>query len=200
MKKLNNVLMFLCSLASLCYFVRDYNIGAYDRLLGSASIILVLFIPRIFQKIFKLKISDGMELIYVVFIILAQFLGSVVNLYNTVWWYDLFTHFLSGILTAVLSLVILNWFSMYKDKNKGFNILFIISFTLMVASIWEMLEFGADTFLGMNVQHSIETGVSDTMEDILVAFLGSIIVSLSYLLENIVNKNGFLKKVVSNIK
>ena len=89
---------------------------------------------------------------------------------------------------------------MYKDKNKGFNILFIISFTLMVASIWEMLEFGADTFLGMNVQHSIETGVSDTMEDILVAFLGSIIVSLSYLLENIVNKNGFLKKVVSNIK
>lgn len=200
MKKLNNVLIFLCSLASLCYFVRDYNIGAYDRLLGSASIILVLFIPRIFQKIFKLKISDGMELIYVVFIILAQFLGSVVNLYNTVWWYDLFTHFLSGILTAVLSLVILNWFSMYKDKNKGFNILFIISFTLMVASIWEMLEFGADTFLGMNVQHSIETGVSDTMEDILVAFLGSIIVSLSYLLENIVNKNGFLKKVVSNIK
>ena len=200
MKKLNNVLMFLCSLASLCYFVRDYNIGAYDRLLGSASIILVLFIQRIFQKIFKLKISDGMELIYVVFIILAQFLGSVVNLYNTVWWYDLFTHFLSGILTAVLSLVILNWFSMYKDKNKGFNILFIISFTLMVASIWEMLEFGADTFLGMNVQHSIETGVSDTMEDILVAFLGSIIVSLSYLLENIVNKNGFLKKVVSNIK
>lgn len=191
MKKLNNVLMFLCSLASLCYFVRDYNIGAYDRLLGSASIILVLFIPRIFQKIFKLKISDGMELIYVVFIILAQFLGSVVNLYNTVWWYDLFTHFLSGILTAVLSLVILNWFSMYKDKNKGFNILFIISFTLMVASIWEMLEFGADTFLGMNVQHSIETGVSDTMEDILVAFLGSIIVSLSYLLKNIVNKNGF---------
>ena len=200
MKKLNNVLMFLCSLASLCYFVRDYNIGAYDRLLGSASIILVLFIPRIFQKIFKLKISDGMELIYVVFIILAQFLGSVVNLYNTVWWYDLFTHFLSGILTAVLSLVILNWLSMYKDKNKGFNVLFIISFTLMVASIWEMLEFGADTFLGMNVQHSIETGVSDTMEDILVAFLGSIIVSLSYLLENIVNKNGFLKKVVSNIK
>ena len=58
-----------------------------------------------------------MELIYVVFIILAQFLGSVVNLYNTFWWYDLFTHFLSGILTAVLSLVILNWFSMYKDKN-----------------------------------------------------------------------------------
>ena len=34
-----------------------------------------------------------MEFVYVVFIILAMFLGSVVNLYDGVWWYDLFTHF-----------------------------------------------------------------------------------------------------------
>lgn len=197
MKKLNNVLIFLCSLVSICYFVRDYNIGAYDRLLGSISIILVLFILRLFSKLFKLKINSKMEFFYVLFIILAQFLGSVVNLYNTVWWYDLFIHFLSGVLTAILALVIMNWFSVYKEKNKTFNVLFIISFTLMVASIWEFLEFGADSFLKMNVQHSIETGVCDTMEDMLVALLGSIIVVITYLLEG---SKGFVKKIVSALK
>ena len=146
MKKLNNILIFLCSLASACFLVRDLNLGSYDRLLGDVTIPLVLLLPRIFSKLFKIKITSAMELVYVIFIILAQFIGSVVNLYNRVWWYDLFAHFLSGVLTSVLALVILDWFGIYKEKNKGFNFLFIISFTLMIASLWEFLEFGADTF------------------------------------------------------
>ena len=200
MKKLNNVLIFLCSLAAVCFCIRDLNVGSYDRILGDVTVPFVLLIPRIMGKIFKIKITSAMELLYVLFIILAQFLGSVVNLYNKIWWYDLFAHFLSGILTSVLSLVVLNWFGVYNRKNKWFNFLFIISFTLMIASIWEFMEFGTDTFFGMNVQHSIETGVRDTMEDMLVAFLGSLIVSISYLVENKVAKNGFLKRVVSDLK
>ena len=200
MKKLNNVLIFLCSLAAVCFCIRDLNVGSYDRILGDVTVPFVLLIPRIMGKIFKIKITSAMEVVYVLFIILAQFLGSVVNLYNKIWWYDLFAHFLSGILTSVLSLVVLNWFGVYNRKNKWFNFLFIISFTLMIASIWEFMEFGTDTFFGMNVQHSIETGVRDTMEDMLVAFLGSLIVSISYLVENKVAKNGFLKRVVSDLK
>ncbi len=200
MKKFNNVLIFISSLASLCYAVRDLNMGIYDRLLACLSIIFVLFIPRIINKIFKLKISPYMEFVYVVFIILAQFLGSVVNLYNSVWWFDLFTHFLSGILTSVLALVIMDWFGVYNKKNKWFNALFIICFTLMVASLWEFIEFGAFVFLKMDVQHHLTTGVFDTMEDMLVAFLGSIIVSVSYLVESKVSKSGFLKKVVNDLK
>lgn len=196
MKRITNTLIFLCSLAAICFMVKDINVGSYDRILGDITIPLVLLIPRIIKNLFKIKITDAMELIYVVFIILAQFIGSVVNLYNTTWWYDLFAHFLSGVLTAVLALVVLNWFGVYKEKNKGFNFLFIICFTLMVASIWEFVEFGTDMFLGMNVQHSLETGVRDTMEDMLIAFLGSLIVSVNYLLEG---KKGFIKKLVSDL-
>ena len=58
MKKLNNVLIFLCSLAAACFFVRDLNVGSYDRLLGDITIPLVLLLPRIFSKLFKIKIRD----------------------------------------------------------------------------------------------------------------------------------------------
>lgn len=199
LKRINNTLIFLCSLASICFFVRDLNIGANQRFLGDLSMVFVLLIPKILRKIFKIRITDSMELIYVIFMILAQFLGSVVNLYNndTTWWYDLFTHFLSGVLTTVLALVIMNWLGVYKDKNKWFNFIFMISFTLMIASLWEFLEFGTDNLLGMNVQHSVETGVRDTMEDMLVAFLGSIIVAITYLVEG---SNGIIKKIVNALK
>lgn len=198
MKKINNTLIFIFSIASFCFFIKDLNIGATDRLLADITVVITMLLLRIFKRIFKLKISYEMEFVYIIFISLAHFFGSVVNLYNKIWWYDLFAHFLSGILTAILALVIMNYLSVYKEKNKLFNVLFIISFTLMVASIWEFFEYGADTFLGLNVQHAIETGVSDTMEDMLVAFLGSVIVSIFYLIEYKI-KNGFIKRIVNSL-
>lgn len=188
MKKINNILIYLVSLASICYAIKDINIGAYDRLIGSLSIIFVLVIPKIVGKLFKIEITSLMEFIYIIFIILAQFLGSVVNLYNTIWWYDLFVHFLSGVLTSFLALAILGWFKMYKEKNKLFNALFMIFFTLTVAVIWEFLEFGAFNILGMDVQHHLTTGVFDTMQDMLVAFLGGILVSIYYFIDNNIRK------------
>ena len=58
MKKLNNVLIFLCSLAAACFFVRDLNVGSYDRLLGDITIPLVLLLPRIFSKLFKIVLLE----------------------------------------------------------------------------------------------------------------------------------------------
>ncbi len=200
MKKLNNVLIFLCSLASICIFVKDLNTGATDRFLGDLSMVFVLIIPKIIRALFKIKITDSMEFVYVVFMILAQFIGSVVNLYNHTWWYDLFTHFLSGVLTTVLALVIMNWMGVYKDKNKWFNFIFMISFTLMIASFWEFMEFGTDLVMKTDVQHVLDTGVKDTMQDMLIAFLGSLIVAFSYLIEDKISKNGFIKKIVNNLK
>lgn len=190
--KLNNVLIFLISLISVCYAVKDINNGAYDRLIGSLSIILVLFIPRILNKIFKIKIGNYLELIYIIFIFLAQFLGSVVNLYNAIWWYDLFVHFLSGVFTGIVSLYVLKWFGKYYEKNKWFNSLFVISFSLMIASLWEFGEFSAYNLFNMDVQHHLTTGVFDTMQDMLVAFFGSIIVAVYNLI-----KYNTLKKIVN---
>ena len=62
------------------------------------------------------------------------------------------------------------------------------------------MEFGADLVMKTDVQHSLDTGVADTMQDMLIAFLGSLIVAFSYLIENKVSKNGFIKKIVSDLK
>lgn len=73
----------------------------------------------------------------------------------------------------------------------------MISFTLMIASFWEFMEFGSDLIMKTDVQHALDTGVADTMQDMLIAFLGSIIVAVKYVLEN---KKGLIKKIVSALK
>lgn len=181
-KKLNNVLIFLISLISFCYAIKEFNNGIYSRALGTLSIILVLFIPRILKKVFKLKISSYLEFIYIIFIFIAHFLGIIINLYNIIWWYDLFVHFLFGIFTGIVSLYILKYFKLY-NKKKLFNSFFIISFSLMSAVLWEFCEFSVYVLLNKDVQHHLTTGVFDTMQDMIIAFFGSILVAVYNLLK-----------------
>ncbi len=196
MKKINNVLIFLCSLTSICVFIKDFNAGVQDRFLADLSMIVVLLIPKIVRALFKIKISDALEFVFVIFMILAQLLGSVLCWYDSIWWYDLFAHFLSGVLTSILALVIMNWMKI-NVKNKWFNVIFMIGFTLMVASLWEFGEYAADLIMKTDVQHVLDTGVSDTMEDMLIAFFGSVITCALYLFDN---KKEMIKKIVSKIK
>ena len=194
MKKLNNILIFVISLLSICFFIKDLNTGQSDRLLADISIILVLLLPKIIRGIFKIKITPMLELIYIIFMFLVHFIGSVVYLYNYVWWYDLFAHFISGILTSILALVILKWLRMYDNKNKLFNLIFMLSFAMMVALLWEFCEYAIDNLMGANMQHAIDTGVNDTMEDTLIAFLGCILTMIKYGFER---SKGIINKIVS---
>ena len=75
-----------------------------------------------------------------------------------------------------------------------FNILFIISFSLGIAALWEIFEYLASYYFNMDPQKVILTGVTDTMGDIIVAFLGSILVSICYYFEHTSNHNIFIKK------
>ncbi len=182
MKKFNNILIILISIISLIlmgYFLIN---GIYDRIISSASILLVLCLPKILGKIFKIEIGMKGELIYIIFIFIVQFLGSTLSFYDMFWWYDILAHFASGILTSLLALEVMSWFKVYKRENIWFNVLFINSFTLMIAALWEFIEFGTFIFLNMDVQHHLTTGVFDTMEDMLMAFLGCIFVSIWYLI------------------
>lgn len=175
-------------------------IGKYNsNILVCISLYLILFIPTVANKLFKIKISDSVKFIFLTFIFIAQLLGSIIHLYNLIPWFDSFTHFISGILTALFSLQILVLFNKYNPKNKVFNILFCIAFTIMVATLWELFEFSADRMFGYDAQKVLETGVRDTMKDIVCASLGSILFLVCYIYDVIADKNK-LKEFIYSIK
>ena len=71
---------------------------------------------------------------------------------------------------------------------------------MMCASLWEIFEYLSSYYFNVDPQKVQMTGVTDTMGDIIVAFLGSIIVSLSYYYEYIYIKNYLIKKYIKSIK
>ena len=166
-----NIIMMIMSIVLLIYFI---NIKMYDRIFSCLSIYVVLFFPKLLDKT-KFSLNEKYKLIYTLFVFLAHFLGSIVNLYYYVWWYDLFMHFLSGVLSVVVGIYILDKVDSKSIKNKFIYFIYLIGFVSFVALTWEMIEYLGDIFFNMNLQHSIETGVKDTMHDIIIALLGGFI-------------------------
>ena len=76
----------------------------------------------------------------------------------------------------------------------------MISITLSVAALWEMFEFTNDSVFGYNAQRVIETGVTDTMKDIICALLGCILVVISYIYEEKNSKKLLISRFLNSIK
>lgn len=196
MKKLslfNNVLILFAVLVDLVLLFKNIPFNGLSYNLICISFLVILFVPKILKCVFKVKVNPFIEFVYLVFVVLAQLFGSMLHFYSEIHWYDSFTHFLSGVLTAFLSIIILDKLRKYNSKDIVFNIIFIFAITLMVASLWEIFEFSSDKILGGDTQKVLLTGVDDTMKDIICALFGSVVFVVCYLYDLLKNKK-YLEK------
>ncbi len=179
MKKINHLFIFVTLICSFITIFSEFDKGIVI-ILKDASIVLTLLFPYILNKLFKLDIGESLILIWIIFIFMAHYLGVICEFYNKWEMFDKVTHTFSGVLSSGVAVLILN---KVKSKNILFNIIFILSFSLMCAALWEMFEFTCNALFGGDAQRVALTGVSDTMWDMIVAFFGSIFVSFFYYLK-----------------
>lgn len=174
-KLLNKILLIIMNIGTIIVAILNFTNNNYSRVMTFVAIFPLLLIPFIINKT-KLKLSDKEIFLYYLFILLADFIGCVCNLYNNVSWYDIFVHFLSGMFTFVLATIIYRMIS--NDNNKLLKILFCLGIVALIAIAWEVFEFSIDSLAHTNLQHNQDTGVIDTMQDMIVATLGGIISSI----------------------
>lgn len=170
----NKVFMLSILLGTILMALLSYK-ASY--LLTYLMAIPIIIAPFIFEKtVFKFGEID--KLVYYMFTFFAYFLGSVVGLYNLTWWYDLLMHFLSGFVIGYAGLFALQKLHMYDGNKKIFNFIFFLFFTIGAAGVWEIFEFLSDCIISTNLQHNIETGVVDTMQDLICGASSGLIFSI----------------------
>lgn len=163
----------LLLLATL-FLVLQLTDPRYNKVGGILAGFVLPFLPEVFALVLKKKFSVRIELAYYIFIFLALDLGICLYWYELVPYYDKVVHMLSGVFSAVIAYYVLLYFGA-KYTNKGFRTLFIVCFSLAIAVFWEFFEFFCDKVLGQHMQQLISTGVDDTMWDLIMAFIGSLI-------------------------
>ena len=164
--------IFLVFAGIIAIFFQDWN-----NLFLSALALVLSFLPNIIEKRLKVVFPAQFEVTIVFFIYASLYLGEVHLFYQKFWWWDLFLHFLSGIIMAIIGFALVNILNKHKSLNINplLVVIFSFCFSLSIGVLWELLEFFADLALGINMQKS---GLVDTMTDIVLDILGALAVSI----------------------
>lgn len=181
MKILNRIIIFLFIVIDLYYVWERLSSGNTDRLVIALAVIPVLLGPWLIKKILRYEMGEGLKFVYYLFTFCCVILGSVLNLYNIpeTKGFDKVTHFVSGFLSSIVAILFLKKSKM-KKIPLWFTISYIILFSVAIGGIWEFFEFFCDKITGGDTQHVLDSGINDTMGDMLAATLASVFFSFYY--------------------
>ena len=132
------------------------------------SVGFTLFALAIILAEHLLKIHAGnIFIVSIYFLAGATILGSCFNLYMVIPFLDLVQHCLSGVLFGCLGVTLARVFFGENKSHKNFFgcLLFGVFFSLAIATLWEIFEYGL-TFVGI-----------DMMEDAFVTKINSYLLS-----------------------
>lgn len=141
----------ICELFSLfsagVAFVR---IGITDGLLG-IGVGLLLLLPFLLERIFSVRMETGWFL-FIEFYLLAAMAGRLWSLYYLLEHWDKLLHFCGGVIFALLGSYLPVLLNPRNRNDYRLRLFFGFFFSVAIAGLWELYEFGADQLLGMDMQ------------------------------------------------
>jgi uncharacterized membrane protein YjdF len=149
------------------------------------TIMVVILAPTLLRDRLPVRIPAEFQLLALIFTFAALFLGEVRSYYERIWWWDIALHASSGLLLGILGFLLV--YILNENRRVDLNMrprfvaLFAFLFAVSVGTLWEILEFSMDRFLGANMQKPMfddSSGLTDTMWDLIVDALGALAISI----------------------
>ena len=165
--------LLLCAGMALVYALRrdGYHLGIS---LGALAIPVALLL---FYRLTGLKLVHQIDFLILAFTLIAYPLGSCLDFYARFPGYDKLMHMLSGAFVSVLCILLYCALKPGHRIGRGdfaLALLFTFFGSMAVAGLWELAEYGINLVTGRDVQHVLDTGVGDTMQDMLVCMIGTV--------------------------
>lgn len=160
-----------------------YN-GQWINVFLILSIMSIMLIPIFLGRTFQLDIPSEFQILAIIFVFAAIFLGEIRSYYERWWWWDIVLHTSSGLLLGIFGFLLV--YVLNENKQAQINMrprfvaLFAFLFAIATGALWEIFEFSADKLLGTNMQKPMlgdDSGLTDTMWDLIVDTLGALAIS-----------------------
>ena len=154
--------------------------GNYLALFLSTGILLLTLVPAFLRRSMSVYLPLEFDFVTVLFLFATLFLGEMRSYYLRFWWWDVLLHTTAGALTGMAGFLLV--YLLNREQRADLTMspffvgLFSFAFAETIGVIWEIFEFGMDTFFGLNMQKS---GLVDTMWDLIVNTVGALVVSVA---------------------
>lgn len=149
------------------------------------AIMAVTLSPAVLGRRFGVHIPAEFQVLAVLFVFAALFLGEIHSYYTRFWWWDIALHASSGLLTGILGFLLVYLLNESEQVDvhmrAHFVGMFAFLFAVTVGTLWEVFEFTMDKVVGTNMQKPMlgdPSGLTDTMWDMIVNALGALAISV----------------------
>lgn len=170
-----------------------------DRFVLGAVSLLFLLIPPVAERLFRFRLGYPLKTGVLFFSFLGFNLGTALRWFDIYLGFDKFTHGLAGILFTVTGMCMYVRMGGFADRRrqKLLQISFAVFFSMTIAVVWEIGEFAGYLLTGHDSQHHVDTGVFDTMGDIIACAVGSLVAAWDYWVYTQRGKSLFMPMVLA---
>jgi len=160
----------------------------YEGQWGNAFLVMAIMAitlsPAALGRRFRVEVPPEFQVLAVMFVFAALFLGEMQSYYERIWWWDIALHTSSGLLMGILGFLLVYVLNESEridlHMRPRFVAFFAFLFAVAVGTLWEIFEFAMDQTVGSNMQKPMfgdPSGLTDTMWDVIVNMLGALSVS-----------------------
>lgn len=177
MKKNTVPVLVLIVLVGSTFFPVPRLIGERDWLVLFQTLLamVALIIPFLMEVGGRLRVPPLTKILLMLFVYGAQYLGSVLRLYDDFSWWDKAMHFFSGPAAGLLGFSLALYFHRRPDgaagMPRGLVTMFVFLWIMTIGALWEITEYAFDQLLGTDMQLG---SLQDTMQDMLYNTLGAV--------------------------
>ena len=175
--------------------------GAWTNSGWLLAIMIVTCAPAVLGHRLPVRIPAEYELLAILFVFAALFLGEFRSYYEKYWWWDIALHTTSGLLLGILGFLLVYLLNEHKrvelHMRPGFVALFAFLFAVAVGTFWEIFEFSVDQIFGTTMQKPMfgdPSGLTDTMWDLIVDTSGALVISTFAWLHMRRNQRSFIDR------
>ncbi len=128
----------------------------YENVFLCLLTLVLLIVPSFIQVEFKIELPTALEIIILLFIFSAEILGEIQSFYLIFPMWDTILHTINGFLAAAIGFSLIN--IMNNDERIQFKVsplyaaIVAFCFSMTIGAVWELFEFGMDTFAGLDMQ------------------------------------------------
>lgn len=144
--------------------------GKFESIFVAGATVLLVCAPLLAERLFQRRLNTGLYL-FCLFYAVGPMLGVCYQFYYRLSWWDKMLHLFGGFAFALFGIYLFGLFRIDGKRKRLVTALFALCFSIAVSVVWEFAEFGADRFLGMDMQsdrvihsirsYSIGTGIGN---------------------------------------
>ena len=150
------MLYFLLRALVLVTLVRSAFLGHYEHMMLCVLTLLLLLLPSLIEHTLDIELPDLLESIILLFIFAAEILGEIDAFYIRIPFWDTILHTTWGFLCAGIGFALFDILNRSDSSKIKLTPLYMaisaIAFSMCIGACWEIFEYFADCFIGVDMQ------------------------------------------------